>query len=453
MRYVFLLLFLCHFAYASQASCASGLVATSEDVSWREILKTAAKQCKLALIASDDESRAALNASAGGLWVENANLAKLLELASQSLDLAYKINPHSIQLWGVESKIFKIDYIASERVGQTILRSSESISAQELQRQARAQKDDKLTENLIKSNESFNFWQSLSMDLRAILGESAAIAINPNAGLVQISAKPSKLQKVKEYLSELKSRSTQQVEIDLSIIALELDKGSQNGIDWSKFQLSFDGLVDGKDSSISFSKGQAAQVKVGANLHFSLNGLLNFLNLSGQAQVISSPKITALNNQPAIISVGETINYRVFKSSETINSSSTKMQTSYEPRSLFVGMLLNLSAQIGQNKEIMLRINPSLSSLKNKQSSQSLDGIREIAPDTLERKISSVVSAKSGETLILGGLLVSSNELRNSGVPLLSSIPLIGSIFSHNAKRSSRVELIFVITPRVIQND
>ncbi len=99
-----------------------------------------------------------------------------------------------------------------------------------------------------------------------------------------------------------------------------------------------------------------------------------------------------------------------------------------------------------------MRINPSVSNFKYADDdARRVDGdAREIAPDTSEKKLSTVVKVKDGSTIILGGLIANSKGKQDSSVPLLSGIPLLGEAFKHSADTLSTSELVFVITPRII---
>ena len=178
--------------------------------------------------------------------------------------------------------------------------------------------------------------------------------------------------------------------------------------------------------------------------------MINFLETKGKTKIISSPKVTTMNNQPAIISVGDTINY-VLKSTNTgdYQGGSTQSDDQY---SIFVGILLNILPEISDDNRIMLRINPSLSSLKYAEDNVRTNNRREIAPDTLQKKLSSVVWVDDGDTVILGGLIGATKSKDNTRVPVLAEIPLIGNLFKSTADVLSTSELIFVVTPHIIDN-
>ena len=182
---------------------------------------------------------------------------------------------------------------------------------------------------------------------------------------------------------------------------------------------------------------------------FSMAGLIDFLGSSGETKVVSSPKVLTMNNQQALITIGDNINYRVPEESSSTETGSS-LATTYTNYSIFIGVLLNITPEISENNEIILRINPSVSNFKYTDDDTRTTIPREIAPDTSEKKLSTVVKVKDGSTIILGGLITSNKGKENSSVPLLSSIPLLGEAFKHTADTVSTSELVFVITPRII---
>ena len=126
--------------------------------------------------------------------------------------------------------------------------------------------------------------------------------------------------------------------------------------------------------------------------------------------------------------------------------------------STFIGILLNITPEISDQNKIMLRINPSLSALKYPKDNIRIEDTlgnplpRQIAPDTKEKKVSTVITVNDGDTVILGGMIAQSKDKQNNNVPVLSEIPLLGNLFKSTADVLSTTELVFIITPRLMDN-
>lgn len=156
-----------------------------------------------------------------------------------------------------------------------------------------------------------------------------------------------------------------------------------------------------------------------------------------------------MNNQQAIISVGDNINYQITSSNVSSDTGTTVTQdvTQY---STFIGILLNILPEVSDDGKIMLRINPSLNTFKYQEDNVRQTAARSIAPDTLQKKLSTVVQVNSGDTIVLGGLISQETGKNVNKVPVLGDIPAIGYLFK-NVKDSLRdTELVFIITPKVV---
>ena len=171
----------------------------------------------------------------------------------------------------------------------------------------------------------------------------------------------------------------------------------------------------------------------------------NFLESQGKTKVVSSPKILTMNNQQALITIGDNINYQIVKST-------SKNQLFYEDKTLFIGILLNIVAQISEKNELILRINPSISRFKYQEDDVKQVVARSLPPDTTQKKLSAVVKLKDNQTLILGGLMTKSFSNVTNGVPLLKSIPLLGKLFSSTKEYEYTNDLIFVINAKIIED-
>ncbi|WP_221253648.1 pilus (MSHA type) biogenesis protein MshL [Campylobacter sp. 19-13652] len=433
----------------------------NQDAKIIQLLGILHSRCGFSIVIKDEQSKNILSQSAWGVSIANSNLEKILDTLISKNNLYYEFKDGVLEIASMQSKIFKLDYIAATREGQTITRGGVDVSPEIIGKYSKNSDKGDINneENLIKVSEKFDFWKDIKTSLEEILNipdkkitleakePKPSLVINEQSGIIYINAKPDKIKQAQEFLSNIDDRLGKQISIEIAIISVELSNERSRGIDWSKFELSFDGYIRGLSSYSSEQRVGNNAINAGASANFSINGLLNFLNSTGRTKVISRPHIVTLNNQQAIISVGENINYRVPETTEYDNNSSYRSKTTYNQYSLFVGVLLNLTPQISDNNEVSIRINPSLSSLKEVQKGQE---IKEIAPDTIQKKLSTVIKAKSGESVIIGGLIGESELDSESSVPFLSKLPILGSLFGYEKNNKIRTELVFVITPKII---
>lgn len=254
------------------------------------------------------------------------------------------------------------------------------------------------------------------------------------------------LARVEKYLKDLNKRLKKQVLIDVSIVAVHLNKSHSSGINWQ--ELAF--KLNGDDNDFIINKGGVKNINLKANVE--TKAILNLLQENGKTTVLSNPKLMALNNQQAIISIGDTINYQVKESSKGTENGTTISET-YNNYSIFVGILLNILPEISDDHKIMLRINPSLSDFKYSVDNHRQNKPRNIAPDTIQKKLSTVVEVDDGQTLILGGLISKNTISNHNEVSALSKIPLFGALFQGKQNLEDISEIVFIIKPSLIRAD
>lgn len=451
-------------------------IKTNNKATGSELLAELADICDFSIVLKDTEASKILEKNLSGINIKNLSLPEIFQIVLTDNDLFYSYDQNFLKISALSTKTFKVDYITSVREGKAVINASVDASPTEEggKRDATAQ-----SQNIISSNDTFDFWKTISVELSSVLNtgsegyKTLAPIINPNAGIITVTATKKQLDRVAEYIDLLKERLHRQVLIDVSIISVALSNSNKTGVDWSKFSLGFKSSTffnnsnqGGQAHSTTYSSdaGTATlyDTTINKNLNnltvvndgiFSIAGLIDFLGSSGETKVVSSPKVLTLNNQQALITIGDNVNYRV---PETTNAASTTgtatLATTYTNYSIFIGVLLNITPEISENNEIILRINPSVSNFKYTDDDvrQAAGTAREIAPDTSEKKLSTVVKVQDGSTIILGGLITNNKGKENTSVPLLSSIPILGEAFKHSADTISTSELIFVITPRII---
>ena len=442
MRYIFMVLLLISTTFANQCKNQLFSFETSNNsaVSLDTFLKAlVVDNCQLNLVYKDDLAKQRLKTiKLDKLSVKDYTLKQLLDLVISGNNLFYEIKGNNLEISYVKTKTFNIDYIPSTRVGTATFQASTSKNTGDV--------------NSINSKYEFNFWGTLAGNLNRILNtvdtyRAAPPIIDKNAGLVTVTATKRQLDRISKYIAKLNERLHKQIIIDVKIYSVDLSESHQTGINWSNLNFSL-GTTDTPASTAATARNIVGSQSIFSNAVFNVSGLLNFLATQGNVSSISNPKIATVNNQKAIISVGDTINYRVMTKGASIDANGNQIPPSYKAESKFVGILLDITPEISDNGTIMLRINPTISSFRDE--TQLANPNRELAPDTTDNKLSTVVRIKDGQTLILGGLITNSNSFNENGVPILKEIPLVNYLFSSTAKISNRKELVFVVTPHIV---
>lgn len=389
------------------------------------------------------------------------NLAEIFNLLIKENNLHHSFDGKVLRISALRTQSFKLGYITSIREGQSITKASVDSRSRQSDFIG-TNEESKLEDNMIKSVERFDFWQNIEKELISLLNtqnepfETKGIIVNANAGLITINGTPNQLLRAQSYIQNLQNRLKKQVAINVSIIAVSLDTSHSSGINWNNFSIDFNAQnSNGTNSLISFqnnNEGNFFVKNLGFNVGLNLDSVMNFLSQNGQTKVLSSPKLVALNNQQAIISVGDTINYQVKESSKSTDSGTTVSEI-YNNYSIFIGILLNILPEISDDGKVMLRISPSLSNFKYPQDNRRQNEPRVIAPDTIQKKLSTVVQMENNQTLVLGGLISRNESVEESSVNVLSKIPLLGGLFRGSVQNQNATEIVFIITPLIIDNN
>ena len=185
---------------------------------------------------------------------------------------------------------------------------------------------------------------------------------------------------------------------------------------------------------------------------FDMEGLIKFLKTQGDVSIVSNPKILTLNNQPAIINVGEEKNYKyTLGTTTTTTNGVVQSDPQFQVGSTFVGVTLGIIPEVTQNNHIILKINPIVSEISKNHI--DANGNPNLAPDIKVKQLSSIIKVKNNQQVIIGGLIQKRVEDKTTKVPLLGDIPLLGLAFKSKVKVKSKSELIIVMTPKLITGD
>lgn len=451
-------------------------IKTNNKATGAELLSELAEVCNFSIIIKDSEAEKTLAKNLNGINIKNLSLDEVFQTVIHDNDLFYSYDKNFLKISALSTKSFKVDYISSIREGKAVINASVDATPTETTTSGATKNSTTQSQNTISSNESFDFWKTIASELTSVLNtgsetyQAVAPIINVNAGMITVTATKKQLDRVSDYIELLKERLHKQVLIDVSIVSVLLSNSNKTGVDWSKFSLGFKSSTifnnsnQGQTHNNTYSSDTTASTLYDSSITknannltvvndgiFTISGLIDFLASSGETKVVSSPKVVTMNNQQALITVGDNINYRIPENTtNTAATTTTTLTTTYTNFSIFIGVLLNITPEISEDNEIILRINPSVSNFKYSADDAQQTSPRQIAPDTQEKKLSTVIKVKDGSTIILGGLITNNKGKSESHVPLLSSIPVLGEAFKYSGDTISTNELIFVITPRII---
>lgn len=319
----------------------------------------------------------------------------------------------------------------------------------------------------IQSKTNTDFWGQLQQTLISIIGQTGGgrqVVISPQAGLVTVRAYPNELRQVRNFLKMAENHLQRQVILEAKIMEVTLSDGYQQGIEWSKLQSS----PDIKGHNISISGGTSPSTGIGDEISNILGGItsltiagkdfsamVNLLSTQGDVDVLSSPRVTATNNQKAVIKVGRDEYFVTNVSSTTVASATPVTTPDVELTPFFSGIALDVTPQIDKKGNVLLHIHPSVIDVKQQTKKITIsDNTLELPLAESEiRESDTVIKAKSGEVVVIGGLMKTDSQEIVSKVPFLGDIPLLGELFKNRNTSKKKTELVILLKPTVVGRD
>ena len=305
-----------------------------------------------------------------------------------------------------------------------------------------------------------DFWADLEQTLQTIIGDEpdTSVVINAQTGVVVVRANPVGLQSVEQFLMQAENMLQKQVIIEARIIEVTLSDGFKSGIDWNTFasdlsRLATDPLSIALNAQpITGNPDLGGIFNIGANVG-DFSALIQLLSNQGEVKVLSSPRISTVNNQKAVIKVG-TDEYYVTNVRNTANADGSAGTPDLTLTPFFSGIALDVTPQIGQNNEIILHVRPSVTEVTEKTKSLSINGSTYALPLATSsiREADSIIKATNGQIVIIGGLLQNKGNNQTTGIPGLASLPGFKWLFGQQQRMNEKSELIILLQPQITNN-
>jgi MSHA biogenesis protein MshL len=409
------------------------------------------------------------------LRLGDVTVPEVMDIAGDlyGLDIRRSGRLFRVQTAQIQTRLFPIDYLHFKRKGGSETRVSSGQVTGARSGSSGSSNGDSTgsgdTRNLvgttISTETASDFWQDIQSALSMIVGggDGQQVIVNPGAGLVMVRAGTEDLRMVEEYLRRTELIMQRQVILEAKILEIALNEGYQQGINWSDIQsassiTASDGLPE--DFTAQALAGQVIQTSdIGGLFSASVRagdftGLIELLGEQGNVQILSSPRISTVNNQKAVIKVG-TDEFFVtdidFDDNNSAVTATDSTSTSVELTPFFSGISLDVTPQISESGVITLHVHPSVSEVNDQEKVITIgerDVTLPLASSTV-RETDSVIRAESGQIVVIGGLIQNSSEDNNSAVPFFSEIPLVGELFKQRRFQSRKSELVILLRPVV----
>jgi len=397
----------------------------------------------------------------------------------------------------VQTRLFRINYLPGRRVGASELTiastsnqdgaaggsggggSNGSASGSGTGTPGAGSSTSNLTSS-VKTTTNSDFWKDVSDSLIAMVGtkDGRSVTINAGAGVIVVRATPLELRNVAEYLRAIQVTIERQVMLEAKIVEVQLSKSSESGINWGAFRsqgtdghIGLLSLTPGTTLTSALLSNSNVSVTPGTGVSSTSTGkgfyglaiqtpnfaaLLSFLETQGNVQVLSSPRIAALNNQKAVLKVGsdDTFVSSVTNNVTVVNNSTVNSPT-VTTKTYFSGISLDVTPQIDGNGVVMLHVHPAVSVATKKDLQLTLGNSAYDVPGVAVaiNETDSMIRVRDGQILAIGGLMQQSAMRTNDGLPVLGDAPIVGSLFRYKTSSDTKRELVILIKPTVVSDD
>ncbi len=442
------------------------------------------------------------------LNLKNTTVREALDTLRDVYGYDYRVQGKriTVQPNTIQTRIFKINYLANRRQGTSDMRvtgSSPTTSNPSAGSSSGGQasggtgggtssspQQRAVDSARVQTTSDYDFWKDLGTALTAIVGnvDGRNVIINSGSGVVLVKASPVELRSVEEYLKATQLVVERQVMLEAKIIEVSLNDSYQTGINWSQFggianrfalgiaapnaTLAGSGAIGASTTGVTAGTAVAAVPGAGGalgtgntgrgffGLTFQSNNfaaLLSFLEGQGDVQVLSSPRIATTNNQKAVLKVGTDDYFVTGISTNTTTSAAGNVVTpNITLQPFFSGISLDVTPQIDDEGNIILHVHPSVSVVEEKSKTVNLgeQGVYTLplASSTIN-ETDSIVRVQDGSIVAIGGLMSQEQSNNRYGLPGLSGVTGIGQLFGQKSVVNKKRELVILMRSTVIRDE
>ncbi len=311
---------------------------------------------------------------------------------------------------------------------------------------------------------------------KGIIGEfeqSVNVFANKETGVLIVRATSRQHEKVQEFIDKVMTTAKRQVLIEATIVEVQLSDQYQQGIDWSRALLGPKGFALSQTGTVGIAAttGALAVSYINPTSKFgNIAASIQLLEQFGNVKVLSSPKLTVMNNQTASLKVANSKVYFTVKADILPATLTSPATASYSTtaNSVSIGLTMSVTPQISDTDTVTINVRPSISSLVGLGvqdpnpilanpcgfgvSTCGLAPIKNLIPEIQTREMESIIKVENGQTAVMGGLIKEEINLNTSEIPLLGRIPILGNLFQNRNDTTTKTELVIFLRPVVIKD-
>jgi MSHA biogenesis protein MshL len=443
--------------------------------------------------------------------LKDVTVIEALETMRDLYGYEYRVQGNRITVLPItlQTRVFNVNYIQASRTGRSDVRvSSGSITdaptasttgapGAPAPTSAVGGQPQRLTESTrVTTSSDSNFWGDIVKSISAIVGggDGRNVIVNSQSGVIVVRALPAELRSVESFLKSMQLIVERQVVLEAKIIDVTLREGFEAGINWAGFRdgnvravggvvrpgttigntgplatptaLLPDGSID-PASSVTATLGAAASLAAGAGAPGSVFGLalqttnfaalLAFLETQGSVNVLSSPRVATINNQKAVLKVGQDDFFVTnISTTSTTSGTSTTISPTITVQPFFSGIALDVTPQIDDNNNIILHVHPQVSRVVEQRKVVDLGTLGVFTLPLASSSVNetdTIVRVQDGNIVAIGGLMRQESLSADSQVPGLGDVPGLGVLFQQRNRRTTKSEIVILLKPTIVHGD
>jgi MSHA biogenesis protein MshL len=438
------------------------------------------------------------------LSLKSVTVPEVLEMVREVYGYEYEPrgNGYIVLPARLQSRVFEVDYLHLQRIGESRTRvnagdltssgngnsqgnsGSGGSGGEDGESGGGSNSRSEAFTSRVRTRSESDYWAELDRALLAIVGDGPgrSVIVSPQSSTVVVRALPSEMRDVQRYLDAVQGAVTRQVILEARIIEVTLNDQFQAGINWAQIVDSGAGIIgqtgggsifgpDGRSeiggnsgslnpNNPSLPDGTATSAFGGV---FSIgwqrgdfSAFVELLKQQGDVRVMSSPRVSATNNQKAVIKVGSDEFFVTGISgaqNQSVGNQTQQTDPSLELTPFFSGISLDVTPQISEAGEVLLHVQPTISEVQD-QTKLIVVGDRDyrlpLAVSAV-RQSDSIVRASNGQLVVIGGLMQDSASKQNARTPFLGAIPVVGNLFRQTRNTGRKTELVILLRPTVVE--
>jgi MSHA biogenesis protein MshL len=431
--------------------------------------------------------------------LKDVTVLQALDTLRELYGYEYRVQGNRITVLPItmQTRVFNVNYIQATRTGRSDVRVSSGSISDAPAASGAGSPTQRLTESTrVTTSSDSNFWGDIVKSITAIVGsgDGRNVIVNAQSGVIVVRALPAELRSVESFLKSMQLIVERQVVLEAKIIDVTLREGFEAGINWAAFRdgntravggvvrpgttigntgplstptaLLPDGSIDSA-SAVTATLGAAASLAGGLTAPGAVFGLalqtsnfaalLAFLETQGSVNVLSSPRVAAINNQKAVLKVGQDDFFVTnISATSTTSGAGTVTTPTITVQPFFSGVALDVTPQIDGNNNIILHVHPQVSSVVERTKVLDLGTLGNFTLPLASSSINetdTVVRVQDGNIVAIGGLMRQETLSAESHVPGLGDVPGLGVLFQQRNRRTTKSEIVILLKPTIVHSD